>query len=313
MLRKEEEGRAIRRRAEWAKESTTVIWIRLNTGRVVALACVTIPCVNNISTTPFQLPPQGACKEKGQQHFVAATCKSLIIGRADKRLVVSAVNSLGTVCLAKLPQVAFHHIYVLWRRHCTFKEPAHEHLPIDKCLNDETCSKTRSVGGILTPYALILETVLAAGTPHIYSWTLDTDLMVRPSAEPAVWPQGALALSQALSISHSDMEAARVPSSLQKRPQQALCQHNLEQLFAIQPESSRTPRKTSSLSPSKPYTENRDDYGSVNFTELHGKKKCICVIKGGVLLGVSQRDGAAKEPSASLVVLSSNCNAQLGL
>lgn len=36
----------------------------------------------------------------------------------------------------------------------------------------------------------------------------------------------------------------RVPSSLLKWPQQALCQHNPQQLFAIQPESSRTPCKT---------------------------------------------------------------------
>lgn len=52
------------------------------------------------------------------------------------------------------------------------------------------------------------------------SWFADTDLIVRPSTEPVVWPGGALALVQASSsISHRDMEAARSPviSALQGR------------------------------------------------------------------------------------------------
>ncbi|CAM9221465.1 unnamed protein product, partial [Bubo scandiacus] len=93
----------------------------------------------------------------------------------DKRFVVLAVNTLGIVCLVKVPQVAFHHMHLFCRRDCSFKEPAHE----------DTSSKTRSVGGIRIPHMLILdimkywiinafhisffiETILAAGTPHIY-------------------------------------------------------------------------------------------------------------------------------------------------
>lgn len=38
--------------------------------------------VNNVSTTTFQLPLQGACEEeREEQCFAATTCKSLIIGR----------------------------------------------------------------------------------------------------------------------------------------------------------------------------------------------------------------------------------------
>lgn len=52
---------------QWAKESRTVIWIGVNRGRLLPTSWPLVSShKNNISTTVFQLPPHGACKEKGE-------------------------------------------------------------------------------------------------------------------------------------------------------------------------------------------------------------------------------------------------------